>query len=149
MSAGEYCNREVIITEARQSIRDAAKLMRQQHVGTVVIVEHSIAGKIPQGMLTDRDIVVELLAQDVDPDAVAIGDVMSTALITVNEETKLLDALRLMRENSVRRLIVVERSGALVGILSLDDVIELIHEQLADVSALISNEVAKERKRRV
>ena len=149
MSAGEYCNREVIIAEKRQSIRDAAKLMRQQHVGTVVIVEHSIAGKIPQGILTDRDIVVELLAQDVDPDAVEIGDVMSTALITVNEETKLLDALRLMRENAVRRLIVVERSGALVGILSVDDVIELMHEQLADVSALISNEVANERKRRV
>ena len=149
MSAGEYCNREVIIAEKRQSIRDAAKLMRQQHVGTVVIVENSIAGKIPQGILTDRDIVVELLAQDVDPDAVEIGDVMSTALITVSEETKLLDALRLMRENAVRRLIVVERSGALVGILSVDDVIELMHEQLADVSALISNEVAKERKRRV
>lgn len=149
MSAGEYCNREVIIAEKRQSIRDAAKLMRQQHVGTVVIVENSIAGKIPQGILTDRDIVVELLAQDVDPDAVEIGDVMSTALITVNEETKLLDALRLMRENAVRRLIVVERSGALVGILSVDDVIELMHEQLADVSALISNEVANERKRRV
>ena len=148
MSVGEYCNREVVITDRAQSIRNAAKLMRQHHVGTVVVVAETAAGALPQGILTDRDIVIEMIAEDVDLDAVAIGDVMSSELIKVNEETNLIDAVKLMREKAVRRLVVVDRGGALVGILTVDDVIELLKEQLTDISALISNEVQRERKRR-
>jgi predicted transcriptional regulator len=89
------------------------------------------------GILTDRDIVVEILAEDVDLDAVNVGDVMSDQLVTVNQETKLLYAVKLMRIEGIRRLIVINEPGELLGILSVDDLHELVVEQLTDIVSLI------------
>jgi len=148
MTAGEYCNREVVIAEKSHSVRDAAQLMRNHHVGDVVVVEKNPEGAKPQGILTDRDIVIELLAKDVDIDNVTIGDIMSPRLITVSEDTKLLDAIKLMRDRSIRRLIVVTETGVLAGLLSVDDIIELVAEQLSGLTKLIANEIENERQLR-
>ncbi len=75
MSAGEYCNRDVIIIERSESIRVAVDLMRQHHVGDVVVVEKENGSAKPVGILTDRDIIIEILAEDVDLGSVAVGDV--------------------------------------------------------------------------
>jgi CBS domain-containing protein len=148
MSAGEYCNRDVIIVERSESIRVAVDLMRNQHVGDVVVVDKENSSTKPIGILTDRDIVLEILAEDVDLDAVAVGDVMSYEVVTVGEETKLMDAIKQMRTKSVRRLPVVDKDGGLVGILSADDVVQLLSEQLSDLAALIAKEISKETKSR-
>jgi CBS domain-containing protein len=144
MTAGEYCNRDVVVIEKTGSIREAIKLMRNSHVGDVVAVERSENASIPLGILTDRDIVVEILAKDIDLDAVNVGDVMSDQLITVNSEVKLLDVIKLMRIKGVRRLPVVNEQGELQGILSVDDLLELVVEQLTDIVSLVSNEVTHE-----
>ncbi len=148
MSAGEYCNRDVIIIERSESIRVAVDLMRQHHVGDVVVVEKENGSAKPVGILTDRDIIIEILAEDVDLGSVAVGDVMSHELNTVGEETKLMDAIKQMRAKSVRRLPVVDKDGALLGILTADDVVELLSEQLSDLAALITREVDKEKRSR-
>lgn len=148
MSAGEYCNRDVVVIERTESVREAINLMRNNHVGDVVVVEMRENASIPVGILTDRDIVVEILAEDVDLDAVNVGDVMSYQLVTVTEETKLLDAIKLMRMNGVRRLPVVNESGELQGILSVDDLLELVVEQLSDIVGLVSKEITNEEKSR-
>lgn len=148
MTAGEYCNREVVIVDRAESIREAARLMRDHHVGDVVVVEKTENGAVPRGILTDRDIVIELLAEGIDLDTVNIGDVMSTDLVSVSEDTKLLDAINLMRDKSIRRLIVLTPLGALAGLLTVDDVIELITEQLSSLTQLISNEIEFERQHR-
>lgn len=148
MTAGEYCNREVVIVEKSESVREAAKFMRNHHVGDVVVVDKTPTGAKPQGMLTDRDIVIELLAEDVDIDKVNIGDVMSTDLISVSEDVKLLDAIKLMRDKSIRRLVVVTADGNLAGLLSVDDIIELIAEQLSGLTELIRNEISHEQQHR-
>lgn len=148
MSAGEYCNRDVVVIERTESVREAINLMRNNHVGDVVVVEMQEKASIPIGILTDRDIVVEILAEDVDLDAVNVGDVMSYQLVTVTEETKLLDAIKLMRMNGVRRLPVVNESGELQGILSVDDLLELVVEQLSDIVGLVSKEITNEEKSR-
>lgn len=148
MSAGEYCNRDVIVVEKSESVREVARLMREQHIGDVVVVEHSPSGTIPLGILTDRDLVVELLAKEVDLESVSAGDIMSTELVAVSEETKLLDAIKHMREKGVRRLVVVQEGGFLSGILTVDDILELLSEQLADLSALVTNEISKEARQR-
>lgn len=144
MTVGEYCNRDVVIIEKTGSIREAIKLMRDNHVGDVVVVEGSESASIPLGILTDRDIVIEILAKDIDLDAVNIGDVMSNQLVTVNIEAKLLDAIKLMRIKGVRRLPVVNERSELQGILSVDDLLELVVEQLTDIVSLVSNEITHE-----
>ena len=148
MSAGEYCNRDVVVVEKTESVREAINLMRNNHVGDVVVVEKRENSSIPLGILTDRDIVVEILAEDVDLNAVNVGDVMSYQLVTVDEETKLMDAIKLMRMKGVRRLPVVNEQGGLEGILSVDDLLELIVEQLTDIASLVSNEITNEVKSR-
>lgn len=148
MSAGEYCNRDVVVIERTESVREAINLMRNNHVGDVVVVDMRENASIPIGILTDRDIVVEILAEDVDLDAVNVGDVMSYQLVTVTEETKLLDAIKLMRMNGVRRLPVVNESGELQGILSVDDLLELVVEQLSDIVGVVSKEITNEEKSR-
>jgi CBS domain-containing protein len=148
MSAGEYCNREVVVVAKTASVRDAIALMRQHHVGDVVVVDREGEGAKPVGILTDRDIVIELLAEDVNLAAVNVGDVMSRDLATVGEDTKLLDALDVMKTNGVRRLPVVSKKGALVGLLTVDDILELVAEQLDAVVDLVSKEQARERRTR-
>jgi CBS domain-containing protein len=148
MSAGEYCNRDVVVIEKTEPVREAIQLMRHNHVGDVVVVEKRENASIPLGILTDRDIVVEILAEDVDLDTVNVGDVMSYQLVTVNKDTKLLDAVKLMRIKGVRRLLVINEQGELLGILSVDDLLELVAEQLTDIVSLISNEITHEIKSR-
>lgn len=148
MTAGEYCNREVVIVEKTESVREAINLMRTHHVGDVVVVEKSNDASRPVGILTDRDIVIEILAENVDLEAVSVGDVMSYELQTVDEDVKLLDATKIMRTKGIRRLPVVDARGRLVGILAADDVLALIAEQLTDLVGLIVKEQLLESRRR-
>ncbi len=134
MSAGEYCNREVIITGENVSITEAAMLMKQHHVGDLVVVAKQGEKTLPIGIITDRDIVVEVIAEKTDPDSLTIKDIMSKDLIMVEEKETLLDTLALMQNQGVRRIIVVNDQGSLQGILSADDAIELIAEAMNNLT---------------
>ncbi len=148
MSAGEICSREVVFVRPEESVRTAVTLMRSAHVGDVVVVEEQPGGRRPVGILTDRDVVVGLLAEDVDIDALTAGDVMSSDLITVPEEAEVAAAIELMREYGVRRLPVVDAGGFLAGILSVDDLIDFLAGQLTDIARLIAREQLREQRRR-
>lgn len=148
MSVGEFCNREVIVIEKQESVFDAAKLMRHQHVGDVVVIEKQGGHNVPVGMLTDRDIVIEVIAEDVEPASVTIGDIMSQDLLTVGEQDDLLETIKLMRARGIRRMPVVDDEGGLVGILTVDDVLELITEQMSDLVVLVTRERLRESKTR-
>ena len=148
MSAGEYCNREVIVVSKSESIGEAILLMRKHHVGDVIVTEETKQGLVPVGILTDRDIVLEIMAENVDLDTVCIGDVMSYELLTVTEGTTLIDTIKLMRQKGIRRVPVVNDKGILVGLLSIDDLLELLAEQLNDIVALIGKEQDTESRRR-
>ncbi len=148
MSVGEVCNREVVIVDADAPVLEAARLMRELHVGDVVVVEQRRGMRVPKGILTDRDIVLEIVAKEVSPSMVTCGEAMSYDLLTVAEGDDLLDAMERMRAHGVRRLPVVDDEGALVGILAVDDLIELATEQLNDLVALIAREHQREERRR-
>lgn len=137
MKAGDICNHNVITVSPDDSIRTAAELMRQHHVGDVVVAQRNGGSITPLGILTDRDIVIEVIAENVGLDEVTVRDTMSDQLITANENEDLLGTLMRMRENGVRRLPVVDDKGQLVGILTADDVIGLVARELAEVWALI------------
>ena len=117
MSVGEICNREVVICRPDDSIQEAAKVMRDQHVGDVIIAEERENSCVPVGILTDRDIVIELLAEEVDVNSVTCADVMSSELITAKEDDEILATIELMRDKGIRRIPVVNQQGGLEGIL--------------------------------
>jgi CBS domain-containing protein len=145
MRVGEFCSREVVIVDREETIVEAARLMREKHVGDVVVVEERAGERFPVGIMTDRDIVVQLVAAGIALDAVSIGDAMSFELVTAREEDGLLDTIRQMQSTGVRRLPVVDGRGALVGILSIDDLLELISEQLSGLVTVITREQERER----
>ncbi|MDX1776547.1 MAG: CBS domain-containing protein [Desulfobulbales bacterium] len=130
MTVGKFCNRDVIIANENSTIVEVAKLMRHHHVGDVVIVSTNGGRVKPIGILTDRDIVIELLACDVPLDAVVAGDIMSYELVTAKEWDSICDVLQRMRAKGIRRVPVVNAADELVGILSINDLLELFAEEL-------------------
>ena len=148
MNIGEFCNREVIISNRGDSVLEAAKLMRKYHVGDVVVVDQRGGERVPVGILTDRDIVIELVAREVDATEVTVGEAMSNELLTVNENQQLTDLIQKMQGKAVRRVPVVNANGALIGIVTADDLIVLIAEQLASLVGMVQREQHRERNTR-
>src|SRR5512139_120604 len=144
MAVGELCNREVVIAEKTLSVVDAAGLMRKHHVGDLVVVEDREGRKLPVGIVTDRDIVVEVVATGVNPEALKVGDIMGPEVATVRESEGLFEALRFMRDKGVRRMPVVDGTGGLAGILTLDDLLSLLAEEMTELAKLVSHERQRE-----
>jgi len=148
MTVGQVCNRVVVFANRSTPLPDAAKLMRENHIGSLVIVDESGRGRIPVGMLTDRDIAIAVVAQGLDPRTLTAGEVMSGELVTANEQDDMLDTLQRMRRRGVRRMPVLTAAGALAGIVTLDDLLELVAEQLGDVVKAIATEQSREARTR-
>jgi CBS domain-containing protein len=143
MEIGRVCNREVALAYESERIDEVARRMREQHVGSLIVVPRQ-GGRIPVGVLTDRDIVVEVLAAGLDYRTVTVADVMSREPATVREDDDIVDALRIMRTYGVRRLPVVTQSGTLAGIVAIDDLLEFFAGQVDDVVRAIGREQTHE-----
>jgi CBS domain-containing protein len=148
MNVGEICNREVVLAERRTPVTDAAKLMREQHVGSLVVANKTAQGWVPVGILTDRDIVVAVVAGGVDPAKLMVDDVMSGELVTVREADSVFDVLGLMRRRGIRRVPVLAPNGTLAGIVTIDDLLEIVAEELTDLVRAITAEQSREAKAR-
>lgn len=144
MAIGEICNREVAFAERETTINAAAKLMRHYHVGSLVVVDDLSGKRVPVGIVTDRDLVVEVEAMDLDPKVITVGDIMTNQLITVPESQGVLETMEVMRFKGVRRLPVVDSEGRLAGIVTIDDLLEVLAEELTDLTRIISKEQARE-----
>lgn len=148
MPIGEFCNRDTVIANRNDTVGEAAKLMRQHHVGDVIVVEERDGMRVPVGIVTDRDLVVEIMATELDPAVITVGDIMEPELVTVKESVGVFEAIQYMRSKTVRRLPVVDENGGLVGILTLDDLLELLSEELLAVSRLVSYQRQREARQR-
>ncbi len=146
MHIGELCNREVVVTDEGSSITEAAIVMREHHVGDVVIVRSLYGKRIPVGILTDRDIALEIVAKGADPDEVCVGDAMSFELTTVTENDDLLHVIEVMRDKGIRRIPVVDADETLIGILTVDDILNLFSDVFIDLSHLMDRQKRKEAK---
>jgi CBS domain-containing protein len=145
MNAGSICKRGVVTVAPTDDLIAAAHAMREKHVGYLVVAESTARNRRVMGVLTDRDIVVAVLAQEVDAHALKVGDVMTRDPLLIDESQSIEAVLRHMREAGVRRVPVVDGSGALTGVLSIDDVLERIAEQLINIAGSIRNEQRMER----
>ena len=148
MPIGELCNRDVVFATRDNTVAEAAELMRHHHVGDLVVVEEELGQRLPIGMLTDRDLVVEVLAKNVAINDVTVGDLMSVDLVVAHETDGVYETIQLMRSRGVRRLPVVGQHGGLVGIISVDDLLELLAEEIAGLARLVSREQQREKKTR-
>jgi len=147
MRTGDLCIRQVVSATADMPVMELTRLMRNKHVGSVVVVDKGAARK-PIGIVTDRDIVVDVLAEGVDPAKITVGDIMSGAPVISHQDEDAMWALKLMRDKGIRRLPIVDGTGALVGILALDDLMQHLGNALADVAQLIGSERLEENSRR-
>jgi signal-transduction protein with cAMP-binding, CBS, and nucleotidyltransferase domain len=133
MRIDEICTREVVTCGRRTSAADIAQLMREHHVGTLVVTEPRDERQVPVGIITDRDLVVQVLARRVEADAVAAEDMMAEPRTVTVSET-VYDAIWHMRRHGIRRLPVVDERGGLRGIVTADDLVQYVAEELTQLA---------------
>lgn len=144
MSIGDICNRTTVFAYKSMSVSEAARLMLEQHVGSLVVVEESGHGRAVDGMLTDRDIVIAVVAHDFNAQTVRVADIMSSNPIVCRTEDSVTDALSQMRRHGIRRIPVTDAQDILVGIVTLDDLLEIVAEQLQTFVQVVDSERKQE-----
>ena len=149
MPIGEFCNREVVFATRETSIPEAAQLMRKFHVGDLVVVDEIDGKRVPVGIVTDRDIVIEIVSQSLDLNEFSVGDIMSPQLISVQEKEGVFETIRLMRAKGIRRIPVVNQEGGLEGIVSADDISDLLAEEMTELVRVVPREQEREAKTKI
>lgn len=137
MSVGRICARNVDVAQPEETAQVAARRMHSRSVGTLVVVSSS---EEPIGILTDRDLTVRIVAEGRDPLATPIEEIMTRDPRTVNEDEPIESALAVMRAGPFRRVLVTDESGKLVGLLSMDDILSLLRQELNDIGELLHKE---------
>lgn len=148
MPIGDICVLDVVTCGRDTKIDEVAQLMRRHHVGDVVVTEDVKGKQVPVGIITDRDIVASVIAVKLDPSVFSAGDLVSRPIVKVREDVGVFEAIQQMRKHGVRRMPVVGPEGTLVGIVSIDDLIELLADEMGELAKLISKEQFEETKRK-
>ena len=145
----DYCNMNVICCEPDAPVAEVAGLMRRHHVGDVVVIDHQTEGqRIPLGIITDRDILVETIALDIEAKLFTASDLMTAPVTTVQEDASLAEAMSIMRGKRIRRLPVVNRAGGLFGMVTSDDLLNLLAAELSMLAGLMVEQTINERRLR-
>ncbi len=147
MSIAGICNRRVIVLDKEQSVLEAARLMREHHVGDVIVTTTN-GQRRPVGIVTDRDVAVSVVALGLDPNIITVGDVMYRQLVTAPGDQGVFETIQQMRQKGIRRLPVVDDGGLLIGIITLDDLLQLLAEEFGEIGRLIGRERAIEANQR-
>jgi CBS domain-containing protein len=148
MNIRDICTIQTISCNRDETVQGAALLMRKHHVGDLVVVDGDDGQAIPVGIVTDRDIVVSVVALGLDPDSLQVGDIMSDDLLTCREDDDVYQTIEQMRLRGIRRVPVVNGNGALAGIVSADDLLEFLAEEMGDLSRISGSQQAHEKRAR-
>lgn len=148
MRIGDICTIQTVHCKRDMSVQQAALLMRNHHVGDLVVVEQPNGEQVPVGIITDRDIVVSVIALGLDPASLLVGDIMSAQLLTASEDEDVYDIIERMRVNGIRRLPVVNSLGALSGVVSIDDLLAFLAQEMAELARISSGQLVYEKRTR-
>lgn len=143
MDIAQLCHREVVSVDANASLQEAASLMRQQHVGAVVVTRGDGEGRQVAGIVTDRDLAIEVIALGVDPSSLRAGDLPQGPVVTVPGSASFRGCAESMRQGGVRRVLVVD-DGGVIGLVSADDVLAAISLELEGVSLALRSGIVRE-----
>jgi CBS domain-containing protein len=130
----EFCTTDALCCSRDTTVMEAARMMRQKHVGDLVVADDVAGECLPVGLVTDRDIVVNVLASELDPSHTTVDCIMGTPLVTAEETEDAASAIARMRAHGVRRLPVTGKDGRLVGIVTLDDLLRAV---AMEINALV------------
>lgn len=148
MRVGDISTVQTVFCTGDETVQGAALLMRRHHVGDVVVVEQAGGLRVPVGIITDRDIVVSVIALGLDAASLLVADIMSDELMTANEDDDVNETIDRMRYRGIRRVPVVDATGQLSGIVSVDDVLEFLAEEMGELSRISSHQQAHEKRAR-
>jgi len=137
MSLGTLMSKEITSLPITATVDCAAKFMTDMNVGSVIVMK----GDTPVGVLTDRDIVTKVLAQDKEPKATKIKDIMVSPAVTISEDKGIFDATKLLSSHRIRRLPVVDAKGKLVGVIALDDLLIVLGQEMQNISSALKGEL--------
>ena len=136
----ELMTEDVTYLPSTASVLDAAKFMTNMNVGSVIVAD----GESPSGLITDRDVVAKVIALGKDSSTTKIGEVMVSPVVTISEDKDIIDATKLMSTHGIRRLPITNEQGKLAGVISLDDVLLLLSEEMGNVATTLKKELRKE-----
>jgi predicted transcriptional regulator len=139
MSIGEACRCKVVAVFSDTAISQSAKLMKENNIGNIVVVD---GDNKPVGIITDRDIVIKVIADEASVDDLCAGDIMSGDLLVLKDYQSIQEALAMMCAKKVRRAPIVDSYGTLVGIATTDDLIMLLADEMGDLADLIGKQLA-------
>ncbi len=132
MPVKDLIKRKVVVIEPDDTVKLAAKRMQDKLVGSLVVIE----GERPIGIITDRDIALRVVGEGRSSET-PVKEVMTKDPITIREDATFFELTKAFRDAAVRRLIVVDKEGKLVGLISIDDVMELLTTEFANLIAAI------------
>lgn len=144
MNVGTICTRDPVVVDATDSLRQAAMLMREHHVGSLVVVQRTERGREAVGVVTDRDLVIEAMANGVDADTVAVADLCGDVIASIPSSAELDEAVDALREFGVRRLLVTTPEGRVAGIVSSDDLLQTYAVELDDLAGALGAGLLRE-----
>ena len=146
MEVGKLCTVETVCCTRDETVQGAAFLMRKHHVGDIVVVDEPDGERSPVGIVTDRDIVVSVIALGLDPLGLLVGDIMSDDLLVAEEHEDVDSLIERMRLRGIRRVPVVGEDGRLAGIVSADDLLGYLAEEMEDLSRISPYQQSHERR---
>ena len=148
MEVGKLCTVDTVCCARDESVQGAALLMRKHHVGDIVVVDDADGERTPAGIVTDRDIVVSVVALGLDPAGLQVGDIMTDDLLTADEHDDVSATIERMRLRGIRRVPVVGEGGRLAGIVSADDLLGFLAEEMEDLARISPYQQQHERRMR-
>jgi len=148
MNIGEICTIQTVTCTRDETVQGAAMLMRKHHVGDLIVIDGVDGEAVPVGIVTDRDIVVSVIALGLDPAGLQVDDIMSDDLLTCREADDVYETIEHMRLRGIRRVPVVDSAGSLSGIVSADDLLEFLAEEMGDLSRISASGQAHEKRAR-
>lgn len=144
MNIGDVCSREVYMYTPEEPLRSAVVEMTTRHVGALVIVQTEQTRVRPIGILTDRDVVRGQVLLNKDLSSLTVREVMTSDPLTIAEDSAIAEAIERLRTRGVRRAPVVNERGDLVGIVSLDDLLPILAEELGALAHLVGTQAHRE-----
>ncbi len=144
MFVNQICSHGVVTCSPDASTHQIARIMRDRHVGDVVVVDESDGGPRPVGMVTDRDLVTKVMARNADLQLFTARDLAEEAPEMALDCEFAFDAIARMRTKAVRRLPVIDSRGYLVGVLTADDVARFLAEELAALARVPRRQTDRE-----